>query len=223
MVSVVIAAWNEEKAIGKVLRELKKAGYKDIIVVDDGSSDTTLEAAEKEGATVLRHLINRGQGAALKTGIDHAVSEGADIIVTYDADGQFVASEIKDLIRPIKEGKADIVLGSRFLGSTKNMPLSKRLILKLGVIFVWMLYRINVTDSQNGLRAMTREAAKKILITSDRMEHAGEILHEIKRTKLKYMEIPVTVIYTDYAIAKGQSWSRSISLGLRMLLRKMIR
>jgi len=217
---IVIAAYNEEQKLGKVLAELKKS-YKNIIVVDDGSTDDTFKIARKHNVIVLRHIINRGQGAALKTGIDYALMKKADIIVTFDADGQFLVSEIKDMIKPIKDKKADITLGSRFLGRAINIPLLKKIVLRLGILVVFLLYGIKITDSQCGFRAMSKKAAKKINITSDKMEHAAEIFSEIMRNKLKYKEIPVTVIYDKYSLKKGQSWSNSIGLGLRMLFKKL--
>lgn len=218
-VFIVIAAYNEEKKIGSVLRELKKS-YKNIIVVDDGSKDNTYDVSLKEKVTVLRHVINRGQGAALKTGIDYALRKDADIIVTFDADGQFLASEISKIIRPVEKREADVSLGSRFLGKTINMPILKKIVLKLGVFVVFVLYGIKVTDSQCGFRALSKNAARKIRITSNGMEHAGEIFWEIVRNNLSYKEIPITVIYDEYSLKKGQPWTRSLKLGIKMLIRR---
>jgi polyprenyl-phospho-N-acetylgalactosaminyl synthase len=218
---IVLAAYNEGKKISSVLLELKKY-YKNIIVVDDGSKDNTYEIARKYNVTVLKHVINRGQGAALKTGIDFAIQNNADIIVTFDADGQFLVNEIKLLIEPIEKKAADIVLGSRFLGKTINMPFLKKVVLKFGILVVYLLYGIKVSDSQCGFRAMSRNAAEKIRITCNGMEHAGEILWEIMRQKLIYNEVPITVIYDEYSLRKGQSWTRSITLGLRMLFRRFL-
>ncbi|MEM3373705.1 MAG: glycosyltransferase family 2 protein [Candidatus Woesearchaeota archaeon] len=220
---VVIAAYNEEKAISKVIEDLKKEGYHNIIVVDDGSSDKTYEIALKKKVIALRHIINRGQGAALKTGIEYAIKKNADIIITFDADGQFLARDIKNMIKPIVNKEADITLGSRFLGKAINIPFFKKIILKIGVIVVYLLYGIKVTDSQCGFRAISLEAAKKIEITSDRMEHAGEFFSEIMRHRLTYKEVPITVIYSKYSVLKGQSWDRSFVLGFKMLLKKLLK
>ncbi|MBU1180454.1 glycosyltransferase family 2 protein [Patescibacteria group bacterium] len=111
---IIIPAYNEEAVIGDVIGQVKES-YSNIVVVDDGSVDGTGEKARQNGAIVLRHLLNRGQGAALRTGINYALEQDADIIVTYDADGQFEAGEIAKLCQPIIDGSADIVLGSRFL------------------------------------------------------------------------------------------------------------
>ncbi|MBN2421639.1 glycosyltransferase family 2 protein [Candidatus Woesearchaeota archaeon] len=219
---IVIPAYNEQNSIKKVIQDLKKQGYMNIIVVDDGSIDKTGKIAKQQGAIVLSHLINRGQGAALKTGIDFALMKKADIIVTFDADGQFLAKDIKKVIMPVKKGNAEVVLGSRFLGKAKNIPLFKKIVLKLGVLLVFFLYGIKVTDSQNGFRAFSRHAASQIEIRSNKMEHAGEIFHEIKKNNLAFKEVPVTVLYTRYSLQKGQSWSRSIMLGLKMILKKLM-
>ncbi|MEK6916316.1 MAG: glycosyltransferase family 2 protein [Nanoarchaeota archaeon] len=216
---IVIAAYNEERKIGSVLKDLKKK-YDTIVVVDDGSKDKTAEIAEKKGVIVLRHPLNRGQGAALKTGIDYALQNNAEIIVTYDADGQFLVEDIKKVVAPVEKKQADIVLGSRFLGKTINMPFSKKIVLKLGVMVGFLLYHIKITDSQSGFRALSRKAAEKIKLTADRMEHASEFFWEIMKNKLKYKEVPITVIYDDYSIGKGQKWSNSIELGIKMLLRR---
>ena len=218
---IVIPAYNEESSIGKVIEKLNKKNYKNIIVVDDGSKDKTSNIAKKKNVIVLKHIVNRGQGAALETGIEYALKKGAEIIVTFDADGQFLVKDIKKIVKPVKKGKVDVTLGSRFLGKAQNIDLLKKFVLKLGCIVVFFLYGIKVTDSQNGFRAFSRKAAKKINIKTDGMEHAGEILHELKLKKLKFKEIPVTVVYTDYSQSKGQSWTRSIKLGLKMLIRKL--
>lgn len=217
---IVIAAYNEEKKIGIVIDDLLNEGYKNIIVVDDGSNDSTYNIVKNKGIIALRHIINRGQGAALRTGIDYAKKLNADIIVTFDADGQFLVKEIKKVIAPIKDNSVDIVLGSRFLGKTVNIPYLKKIVLKFGVIVVYLLYGIKITDSQSGFRALSKKASELINITSDRMEHAGEFFWEVMKHKIKYKEIPITVIYSKYTLAKGQSWLKSIELGIKMLLKR---
>lgn len=220
-VFIIIAAYNEEEKIGTVLSDLKKKGYRKIIVVDDGSSDATYSVCKKQKVIVIKHIINRGQGAALKTGIEYAIQNDAKIIVTFDGDGQFLVSDIKKVIEPVINKEVDVVLGSRFLGKTINMPALKKNVLKLGVIVVFILYGIRITDSQCGFRALSRKAMLKIKLTSDKMEHAGEIFSEIMRNNLKYKEIPITVIYDDYALKKGQDWKQSLALGLKMLFKKI--
>ncbi len=215
---IIIPAYNEEKSIANVVKELKQNNYKNIIVIDDGSEDNTFKEAKKGNITVLKHILNRGQGAALKTGIDYALSNGADIIVTYDADGQHSPDDIKDIIKPIKNKKADITLGSRFLKKNK-IPFIRKLFLKGGAFIIFLMYGIKLTDSHNGFRAMSRKAAEKIEIKSDSMEHASEILEEIKKKRLKYKEIPVTIRYTDYSIKGGQKTLNSFKILFKMIFR----
>jgi polyprenyl-phospho-N-acetylgalactosaminyl synthase len=215
--AIVIAAYNEGKHIASVVREVKAAGHKWVIVVDDGSKDDTYATAKKAGADTLRHVINRGQGAALRTGIHYALEHGAQHIVTYDADGQFVASEIKKVLKPVLEGRRDVALGSRFLGKTKNMSTGKRIVLKLGAIVTYIFSGIKLTDSHNGFRAFNRKAAKNIKITFDRMEHASEIIEEIAKHRFTYTEVPVTVIYHE----PGQHPLRGVKMGLKLIAKKV--
>jgi glycosyltransferase involved in cell wall biosynthesis len=221
---IVIAAYNEEKSIANVIAELTKEGYRDIVVVDDGSADGTFSAASKAGVFALKHIINRGQGAALKTGMDFAVSKGADVIVTFDADGQHQASDIKMLIKPVINGAVDVTLGSRFLKSSKtNAPFIKILYLKIGVLVLRLMYGIRVTDAHNGIRAFSRKAVEAIDIRSDRMEHASEIIDQIGKKHLRYMEIPVEIKYTEYAIKHGQNYiTNAFNIFFKMVFKKLM-
>lgn len=220
---IVIAAYNEGKSIAKVISGLKKAGYNNIAVVDDGSRDNTYEIIRNSGAHALHHIVNRGQGAALKTGIDYALNNGADIIVTFDADGQHMVEDIPAMIKPIIKKECDATIGSRFLKKTR-MPLLRRITLKIGVLIMWLFYGVKMTDAHNGFRALSKEAAKKIEITSDRMEHASQIIEEIYRKRIKYKEIPVTIRYTDYSMGKGHGGFRQACRVFgRMFLRKLMR
>ncbi|MBD3355004.1 glycosyltransferase [Candidatus Woesearchaeota archaeon] len=219
---IVIPAYNEEKVIKRVISDLKEHNYENIIVVDDCSKDNTSKIALKQGAVVLNHIVNRGQGAAIKTGIDYSLKKDADIIITFDADGQHRAEDIESLIKPIKKGEADICLGSRFLDNRSNVPLYKKVVLKCGIYVIRAMYGIKLTDVHNGLRAMNRKAAKKIEIKSNRMEHASEILEEIKKKKLRYKEIPVVIRYTDYSKKKGQSSWNALKIFLKMMIKKIV-
>ena len=221
--TIVIAAYNEQKNVGKVIKDLRKHGYRDVIVVDDGSKDRTSQEAEKAGASVLRHIINRGQGAALQTGISAALERGAEVVVTFDADGQHHAKDIKALVRPIIEGKADVVLGSRFLRNTTNAPVLRRVILKAGALSMRLFYGLSLTDSHNGFRALSRKAATKIRIKSDGMEHASEIIEQIADHHLRYKEVPNTITYSEETLLKGQSNSNAIRIMTKMIIGKLKR
>jgi len=220
---IVIPAYNEEKKIGDVIRGLKSAGYCNIVVVDDGSIDKTARVAKKAGATVLRHVINRGQGAGLKTGIEFALQQGAEYIVTFDADGQHSPSSIKQLMAALSNGKAEVALGSRFLAKDSNTPFIRAIFLRGGALIFRLFYGVRLTDSHNGLRALTRKAATAIDISCDDMAHASEIVEEIARDRLPYVEVPVTITYSDYSRAKGQSTLNSFRILWKMLVNKLLR
>lgn len=222
-VYVVIPAYNEGPALADVLIELRTA-YPNVVVVDDGSSDDTVKVAKKHAAYVLRHLVNRGQGAALQTGIDFALERGAEYVVTFDADGQHRVEDIARLIAPIVAGQCEITLGSRFLGEEAvGMPRSRRLMLRAAVIFTRWANRVEVTDAHNGLRAFSRKAAEHIQITLDRMAHASEILDFIRYSGLPFREIPVQIRYTEYSLAKGQSARGALQIVFQYLIGKVLR
>jgi glycosyltransferase involved in cell wall biosynthesis len=201
----IIPAFNEEKRIAGSVRDSQT--YVDlVVVVNDCSSDRTAQNAAEAGAIVLDHPVNRGQGAAIQTGTEFALKYlHATHIVHFDADNQMMGSEIPKLLGPLLDGKADIILGSRFLGEAHNIPPLRRMTLKLGLLFTRWVSGIQLTDTHNGFRALNSRAASAIVITLDRMAHASEILDQIISKKLRYMEVPVTIRYTEETLAKGQS------------------
>lgn len=201
---VILPAYNEETVIQDVLREIRDAGYRNIIVVDDGSNDKTFEKAQSvEGVIALRHPINRGKGAATKTGVEAAKLLGAGIIVTMDSDGQHNPTDIAHLIEPIKKARCDVVLGTR-LQNPKGMPWYKILANKIGNLVTWYFYGLYVSDSQSGFRAYSRHASELIDTKTDRYEYDSEVIHEIYLYKLKYQEVPIEVRYTEYSMGKIQ-------------------
>lgn len=214
---IVIAAYNEGSVIGNVVAGVLKE-WDNVVVVDDGSKDNTGAEALKAGATVATHPINLGQGAALATGILYSLENGADYIVTFDADGQHHVEDIHNLVKSIEESNVDLVIGSRFLGTTQDMPARRRLVLKAAVLFTRLTTGLKVTDAHNGLRCFSKNAAKKIKINQNRMAHASEILEEAAKHKLKIKEEPVKITYTEYSLNKGQKLSNSINILLELLL-----
>jgi len=219
-VFVVVPAYNERRAIVDVLTRLFHH-YPNVVVVDDGSSDGTADAVADLPVHLVRHVVNRGQGAAIQTGITFALAHGADTVVTFDSDDQHDVADIAALIKPIRDGTADVVLGSRFLGSTQNMPLARRLVLRAGVWFTRIVSRIKVTDAHNGLRAFNRPAARSIHLTLDRMAHASEILDQINGGAWRYQEVPVTIRYTDYSLAKGQDSWNAVRIACQVVLERL--
>ncbi len=221
-VCIVIPAYNEERMIGKVIDSLKKEDLKNIIVIDDSSHDNTAEVARKHGAKVHSHIINRGLGGALNTGITAALMSNADIIATCDADGQHRPRDVRKAVETlIKEG-CDVVLGSRMINS-KGMSLSRKLLNRGANMLTCLLFGIYVTDTQGGLRVFSRSAAEKIKIKTNRMEVSSEIIKEIGRNKLRFKEIPIEVIYTEYSMAKGQKNTNAFRIIYKLLLSRIMR
>jgi glycosyltransferase involved in cell wall biosynthesis len=217
---VVIAAYNEGRAIGRVLAELTALPYR-VVVVDDGSNDATAGIAAHAGAEVLRHPINLGQGAALQTGIDYALLRGASHLVTFDADGQHRVEDIAALLAALATHDADFALGSRFRGAAVDLPPLRRLMLRAATLFTRATTGLDVTDAHNGLRAMTRRGAARIRLRQNRMAHASEILHQIAASGLRYVEVPVTIQYSRYSLAKGQRASEFLVILLDLFARRL--
>lgn len=214
----IIPAYNEATTIFEVINKVKPM-VDEVVVINDGSSDKTKELAKTSGTIVLSHIINRGQGAALETGNKYALNNGAEIIVHFDADGQFLAEEIKDIILPIIKGEADIVFGSRFLGKKSNLPSFKKyIIIPLAHLVNKIFIGTTLTDPQNGFRAMSAETARKIIIEQDGMAHNTEIISKTFENNLKIKEIPITVIYHDF----GQRFSGGLKIIKDLILSRLI-
>ncbi len=216
---VVIPAWNEARKIRPVLESLISLPYK-VVVVDDASSDDTYKIVSEYPVALLRHKVNRDQGAALQTGNDYALSKGADVIVHFDADGQFLSEEIDEVLAPILDQDYDIVFGSRFLDKKSDMPwLKKNVIFPLARIVNRVLLGIRLTDPQNGFRAMTRASAKKIQIEHDGKAHCSEIAAKAFTYNLKVKEVPITVIYHEF----GQGFSGGLKILKDLIFSKLIK
>jgi len=208
---LIIPAYNEAAVMARVVTDVVRRGY-NVAIIDDGSTDETGRRAGAAGAVVVTHPINLGQGAALQTGIQFALRQGADCIVTFDADGQNRATDIDSLIDALTTNNADFALGSRFLGGAVAMPLSRRLLLMAATWFTRLTTGLKVTDTHNGLRAMTRRGASRIKLRQNRMAHASELLDEIARSGLRYVEVPVTIEYSRHSLAKGQKLADSLRI-----------
>lgn len=213
-------AYNEENIIGDVLLEIIHRGFK-LVVVDDGSIDNTNQIArdvlEKNPGRgfIYRHPVNRGLGATLKTGIEACLEKNADIMVTFDADGQHNPDDILPVCKPIIDGRADVVIGSR---EFNDMPGIKKVSNQLMNLITWIFYGVRVSDSQSGLRAFNRKAAIALDIDAREYGISSEIIREIKHKSLRMEEVPIETIYTEYALAKGTN----LKIGLKILIR-MIR
>ena len=221
-VFIVVPAYNEAAAVYDVVRELRSE-FPNVVVVDDGSRDATATEARRGGAVVLRHVLNRGQGAALQTGIDYSVRHGADIVVTFDADGQHRVEDVDHLIAALQKESADIAIGSRFLDLRSNVPLFRRAMLRLATMFMRMTSGVALTDAHNGLRAIRRNAASQIELTIDGMAHASEIVDQIYRLHLRVTEVPVVIHYSEYSVRKGQSSLAAFRIAFDYLMKRIFR
>lgn len=215
----VMPAYEEAARIGKTLREMRPF-FDFLIVVDDGSLDATADVARAEGVMVIRHALNRGQGAALKTGTLAALEEHADVIIHVDADGQHDPGSLAILLEPIRAREADVVFGSRFLGS--GLPSSRKWLLRVARLFNAYALGIprTITDPQSGLRAMTALAARRIGFMQDRMAHCSEILRLVTHSDLRWREVPIRIRYSTETLAKGQRPLDALKIMWQILIRR---
>jgi polyprenyl-phospho-N-acetylgalactosaminyl synthase len=221
-VLVIIPAYNEAQKIYNIVQDVQLRGY-DVVVVDDGSKDNTSDEAKRAGAVVLRHYINRGYGAALETGNQWALRNGYDIIVHFDGDGQHNPEEIKNLVNPIIREKVDITIGSRFIGNAESLSAIRKLLIKVAILFTWVLSGIKLTDAHNGFRAFSSNALKMLDCKQDGMSYASEVIDQIAENNLQILEVPNTIQYTEYSVAKGESNIKKIFVGLRFIWGRFIR
>lgn len=219
---IIVPAFNESKVIYKVLKSLPKkikgVSLLDLVLINDGSHDKTALEAHRAGVKVVSHIINRGLGAAIKTGLEIAKLKKADIAITFDGDGQHNPSDIEKLVYPIVSNKADLVVGSRFK-KKQPLPLDRIIINWLANLVTFALSGSMSTDSQSGLRAFSKKAMQLIDFKADRMEFSSEILLDAKRHNLKVVEVPIEAIYTDYSRSKGQKNLNAIPVFSRLLLK----
>jgi glycosyltransferase involved in cell wall biosynthesis len=210
-VCVIVPVYNEHRTISTTVSDLRQ-WFSHVVCIDDGSSDDSADLALAAGATVLRHPINLGQGAALQTGFDHALSAGARYVVTFDADGQHLVDDAARMVRHARETGVDVVLASRFRGTTQEMPRTRELVLRAGVHFTRWTSGLAVTDTHNGLRVLSDHALRTIRLQLPRMAYASELLNAIVPRGLSYCELPTTVLYTSYSRTKGQRNSNSLNI-----------
>ena len=200
----LVPAFNEGSRIQGVVTPILKAGYR-CLVIDDGSNDDTFFQASSCGATVLKHIHNLGQGAALNTGIQFIKIQDFDYCVTFDADGQHSLDDATNMIQFAHEGGHLVTLGSRFIeGAQSNPPLLRRIVLRLGVWFSRLHSGLEVSDTHNGLRVISREAITQLSLSQPRMAHASEFLQVIRKKGLSWREYPVTIEYSEESLSKGQ-------------------
>lgn len=221
-VAFLVPAFNEAPRIGAVIDQIVASGHS-CFVVDDNSSDETFDVARTRGAKVLRHPINLGQGAALTTGFRYLQSSGFDYVVTIDGDGQHSVEEALLMVEEAKRRRLQVVLGSRFLSKgKKGIPRIRRLVLFFGIVFTKLHTGLHITDTHNGLRVIDSRALSRFDLLQPRMAHASEILKIISSGQLTWAEFPVTIIYTEETMEKGQqSISGAVEIVADLLLGRM--
>lgn len=216
---IILSSYNEEETLEEVVDGLVERGFK-VLIIDDGSKDNTPAIAKnlvrKYNPMVFyyRHRINVGLGGAIKTGIKAALKRGADIMITFDADGQHNPDDLYNMYPPLQEGKADIVIASR---DFSDMPTGRRFGNTVMNYITYIFQGKMVTDSQSGLRAFTREAAGKLDLKSPQYGISSEIIGEIKRKNLRFMEVPMTTIYDERTIQKGTNTVVGIKIVLEFI------
>ena len=216
---VVIPLYNEAPVIGDVVRGVRTV-FPDVVCVDDGSRDESAVVAAEAGAVVVRHAVNLGQGAALQTGLTYVLRDPEmRYVVTFDADGQHQVSDAAEMVAILRRGEVDVVFGSRFLEDQPRVRLGKRLFLRAAVTYSNLSTHVRLTDAHNGLRALSRRATQTLDIRQDRMAHASEIVSQIGRAKLPWVEHPVHILYTDYSRAKGQSMFNAVNIVVDLLFK----
>lgn len=220
----LLPAYNEDEVIGEVLQDLLHNGLKQIVVVNDGSRDNTKHVVEcYPDVTLINHIINRGQGASLATGLEYLYNvDNCKYICTYDSDGQHRLEDVLKMVELLENDETlDIVIGSRFVEQTStNAPLTRRVTLKLGTLFLRFIYGLRVTDAHNGLRVIRKRVAEKMIPKLDDFSHASEMTYLIKYHKMKYKEFPTNIIYSDYSLSKGQSSLNSVKMAFKTIIHK---
>jgi polyprenyl-phospho-N-acetylgalactosaminyl synthase len=216
---VVIPLYNEEQVIGDVVAQVRTA-FEQVVCIDDGSSDRSGDVAARAGARVVRHPINLGQGAALQTGFEYALTDpGMKYVLTFDGDGQHQIADALGMVDRLRAGEADVVFGSRFLDERSKPTFGRKMVLRAAVGYTNMTTHTRLTDAHNGLRAISRPVLEHIKITQNRMAHASELVAQIGAAKASYVEHPVHILYSDYSKAKGQSLWNSINILADLILR----
>lgn len=215
---VVVPLFNESAVVGDVIRDLRTS-FPVVVAVDDGSTDDSAAVARTAGALVVEHPINLGQGAALQTGLETALRLGAQYVVTFDSDGQHRREDAVAMVSRLRADEADVVFGSRFLDARTRPGAVKRAVLRAAIVYSNATTGVRLTDTHNGLRALNRRAAATLRIRQNRMAHASEIIEQVGRSGLRWVEHPVHILYTDYSRSKGQSVFNAVNILTEMIYR----
>ena len=218
---IVVPAYNEAAVIGEVIADLRSV-FDHVVCVDDGSQDDTGAVALRAGAHLVRHPVNLGQGAAIQTGVEYARRQpGAEVFVTFDADGQHRVKDVMRMIDKLTAEDVDIVIGTRFAdqGVHSEVPVLKRIVLRTAVWLSPRGRRLNLSDAHNGLRVFNRKVAGGLDIAMSGMGHASEIIALVDENNWRVTEEPVEILYTDYSKSKGQPLVNGVNIVFDVFLR----
>lgn len=216
---LIVPVYNEGQVIGDVIRNARKT-FPNIVCVDDGSRDNSADEIRSAAAHLVQHPVNLGQGAAIQTGVEYARRQpGSKCFVTFDADGQHQVEDVVAMLERLRAEDVDIVVGTRFHGDTSHIPWIKRFVLKTVVFLSPRTRKLGLTDAHNGLRVFNRKVAEELNITLSGMSHASEIVQLIDRRGWRVAEEPVTILYTDYSMAKGQSMINGVNIVFETMLK----
>jgi polyprenyl-phospho-N-acetylgalactosaminyl synthase len=228
----LVRVYNEASILESTLDNIIKAGYKDMLIIDDGSKDASWKIIEKymkryDTIIWVKHHQNRGAGAALETWFEYIRRYAqVDYIVTFDADGQHRVEDISHFFQAFESHpKLEVILWSRFLREEdkKNIPFSRRITLRLWRIFTKMMTGIHLSDAHNGYRVFRSEALQKVRLTADSMAYASELVEQIALHKLVYAEVPVHILYSEYSLKKWQKSSNAIFIVLHTIWSKFLK
>lgn len=224
---MIVPAYNESPVIAEVIKKAKKVFSKDknhsidVVVVNDGSSDNTSSEAKKGGAIVIDHILNSGAGSATLTGLAYARRYNYDIAATMDADGQHTPDDVLQGIIKSQKTDIDLLIGSRLINS-KGMSIVKIIGNKGLSIITFLLFGINVTDSQSGLRIYSRKAIQELSWKSNGFEFCSEMIWRAKQANMKIQEYPIKAIYTDYSRSKGQNNWNGVNIVKRLFKQRLL-
>ena len=216
---VVLPAYNEATRIQPVIEAIAEKGY-NMVIVNDGSSDNTLEVIMEskknypDNIHVFSLLINRGVGVATQTGFDAVLKFNPKYIVSMDSDGQHSADDLDNVIRPLVSGEAQAVIGVRPL---KDMPLSRNMANAIMNLLTRIFYKVDVSDSQTGFRAITLDALKKIDINARGYLISSEFIREVNDNNIPFVEVPIQTIYTPETQAKGTNFKEAFKILFQMI------
>lgn len=216
---VILPAYNEATRIQPVIEEIAEKGYK-MVIVNDGSSDNTLEVVKEsqrkypESIFIYSHIINRGVGVAMQTGFDAVLRYNPKYIVNMDSDGQHDANDLENVLEPLITGRAQAVIGVRPL---KDMPLSRNIANAIMNLLTKIFYKVDVSDSQTGFRAITIDALKKININARGYLISSEFIREVNDNNIPFEEVPIRTIYTPETQAKGTNVTVAFKILIQMI------